>query len=452
MGLRALGKDDHLVKEIGHTVRRMGNNHDDLALAGDQAEILHQFLRHDAVQSGVRLVKNEKGRGGNELHTDGEPLFLPAGKFGNLLLLSAGKTEGLQNSRDPLLLLLRTHIFGQAHIGGVFYRTSDRILLPHQIVLRDKSDPVFDLAVVTVIIVFAFLDRGLRLLVPGNRVDEGALARPGASEDQYHLSWLHGQIDILQKGDLTERLMGRTFVNLNAQTALPDRIAIDQSGTFKEKAGIPDLDKIVYADLDLLIYFFAVVQNVRTVHLPQCPDSGIIIQRKEGASLSFSVFRDAHMVQAVVHVQETPVSAADVILQENSRKHAVVDQTYDSAVVKMRLLPFPDVFPSYKGKNILRQVLIKPLSVPLINLTLFFIQERILQLEGSCGENLHTALSLDKGALKNHILTRLFLSLKEDQACRLFLPAVAVLICHTVVSSVSRSLCKTTIFLYLLYK
>ena len=74
--LRTLGQYDHLVEQIRDTVRLVCDDQHHLALAGDHAQILHQLGRHDAIQTGIRLVQNEKMRGGNKLHADRKPLLL----------------------------------------------------------------------------------------------------------------------------------------------------------------------------------------------------------------------------------------------------------------------------------------------------------------------------------------------------------------------------------------
>ena len=155
----------------------MGNDKDHLSLARDHAQVLHELRRHDAVKARIRLIENEQGRGSDEFRTDGKPLLLAAGQLRDKLLVSSGQAEGLEDRADPLLLLLVAHILGKAHVGGIFHRRVDRILLAQQVLLRHKADAVLHHPVILVEVDVAFFDGGLRLLVPGHGIDKCALAR-----------------------------------------------------------------------------------------------------------------------------------------------------------------------------------------------------------------------------------------------------------------------------------
>ena len=55
-----LRKDNHVVKKINHTVRRMADGNDNLAGVGDFPKLREQLSCHNPVKAGIRLVKDKQ--------------------------------------------------------------------------------------------------------------------------------------------------------------------------------------------------------------------------------------------------------------------------------------------------------------------------------------------------------------------------------------------------------
>lgn len=121
----------------------------------------------------------------------------------------------------------------------------------------------------------------------------------------------------------------------------------------------------------------------------------------------------------VVNIQNTPVSSADIIVKENRREHALVDQTDHRTVLQRDRLPCLDRVIRYEGVYILGKVRVVPLAILIVDLTLLLIQERIFQLQTGGGKDLHVALASYLRPAENDILARLLLLFKEDQTRRL---------------------------------
>ena len=79
--LGALGQHNDLVEQFRRTVGAVGNDHDDLALVGNGAQVFHQRPCHDAVEAGVRLVEEEQAGVGDVLHGDAQALSLTAAQL-----------------------------------------------------------------------------------------------------------------------------------------------------------------------------------------------------------------------------------------------------------------------------------------------------------------------------------------------------------------------------------
>ena len=301
----------------------MCDDHDDPALAGDQAEVLHQFRRHDTVQAGIRLIQNKQGGRRHEFHTDRKSLLLSAGKLGNLFLFSAGKAKGREDRRDAFLFFLRRHILRQTHLRRIADRITDRVVLTHQVILRNESDPVLYLSIITVVIQVPFFNRRFCLFITGDGIDKRTLACTGASEDQNHVTRFYGEIDILQQGDLPHGLMGGSLIDVDGKPASLCRITVNQARSFEIELRITDLNAVINPDPDGVPHFCSVQQNLALIDLLQLPRAVFILQGN-GAIAPVLPVSDHDRMAAVIHVDDLPVPAADKLFKENGRKHAVI--------------------------------------------------------------------------------------------------------------------------------
>ena len=264
-------------------------------------------ISHDAVQAGIRFIEDEQVRAGHKLRGDGQALFLAAGKLADQRILPAGKAEGFQRHPDPALFFFRRHVGGQPQVRRVGDRHEHGILFPHQVFLRDETDPVLDLVILGIVVHAALGDGGLRLFISGHRVDEGALAGAGAAQDHDHVSRLHGQVDILQQGDFLRRGGDGPFVDGDVQAALQAVQPVEQAGSFEEKAVGPDLQAVVKLQRGVFCGQAAVQRQVRHADLLQEPPAVFIFQGQGGRFLLFSRVLDHHGVSVVVHVDHLPV-------------------------------------------------------------------------------------------------------------------------------------------------
>ena len=84
----------------------MGDDHHDLPLIGDGAQLLKEPSRHDSVQTGVRLIQNKQIRIRDQLGSDGNPLLLSAGFLGDQPLFSCCQSERIHDFINPLIAFL----------------------------------------------------------------------------------------------------------------------------------------------------------------------------------------------------------------------------------------------------------------------------------------------------------------------------------------------------------
>ena len=276
--LGTLCQNDDLVEQMCHAVRRMCDDHDDPALAGDQPQVLHELRRHDAVKSGIGLVQDKERGRCHEFHADRKALLLAAGELGDQLLLPAGQSEGLENRCHALFLLLLGEGCRKTHLGRIHHGITDRVVLAHQVLLGHEADPVLDLPVIPVVVEVPFLNRRLRLLVAGDRIHKGALAGTRSAENENHIAWLDLQVDVLKKGHLPQGYMGASLVDIDAESASLRRISVDKSGSFEHELRVSDLDNVVDADPVARFHGFAVQHDIMCNKLRQRPVPVLIIE------------------------------------------------------------------------------------------------------------------------------------------------------------------------------
>ena len=212
--------------------------------------------------------------------------------------------------------------------------------------------------------------------------------------------------------------MDGTFVNLDREAARLDRVAVDQAGSLEDKPRLAELDDVVDPDPDLPGDGETIVEDICRVHMLHLPVPRLVGKGQGKAAFLLALLRDGDLVAAVIHVQDTPVSAADVVLEEDGSQHALIYQTDYRTVAQRNCLTFLDDIVRHERIDVLREVLKEPLPVFQEDLALVLVQERILQLQARGREDLHVALSPDLRLVEDDVLARLLLIFKEDKPGR----------------------------------
>ena len=196
----------------------MGDDHDDFAGIRNLAQILHQRPRHRPVQTGIRLVKEEQRRSADIFHCDAQTLALSAAELPDIGILFAFQTQHMERLVHACGIVRLAGRGGHPHLGGVAERGIDRVVFPHQILLRDEANLVFHLLVFFINVRAAIADGALCLLIAHDGVHEGGLACAGASENQHHAR--HGDVkpDIFEEHFLFQAADHTALLNINAQS------------------------------------------------------------------------------------------------------------------------------------------------------------------------------------------------------------------------------------------
>ena len=218
--LGVLGQHDHVVEQVDHAVGGMGDYDDDLALIGNHAKLLKQLPGHHAVQAAVRLVQDEQGGVGNELHGDGQALALAAGELGHQTVLYRGEAENLHHFFHPGIAVGSGKILWQAQGGRVDQGAVHAVGAAHQIQLRHEADIVLHFLVVLVHIGAVEHHLRLGLFVAVHGVQIGCFARAGAAQQQHHMAGLDIHVDIPQQICFFEKFGGGAFFQVHRQALI----------------------------------------------------------------------------------------------------------------------------------------------------------------------------------------------------------------------------------------
>ena len=183
--LIVLCQNDDLVKQFKSAVRAVGDDHNDLALIRNGAQIFPQLPGHGSVQAGVRLIQ-EKQRGVSDIfHSNAEAFSLSAAQLDDKRIPQALQTQQVQGFFDMLFVFFLFHD-RQPHPGCVEQCVVDGIVLSEQIFLRNITDLIFHLFVFFVDICPFIADLAFGRFITHDRVHEGGLSGTGSAENQYH--------------------------------------------------------------------------------------------------------------------------------------------------------------------------------------------------------------------------------------------------------------------------
>ena len=165
------------------------------------------------------------------------------------------------------------------------------------------------------------------------------------------------------------------FVNIDGERVVLDGIPVYQAGSLEDEARVADPDDIIDPDLHFFIHRLIVVPDVLGEELLHDPVAVLECKRQRGSRAFLTLFFDLYGVPAVIHVQDAPVPAADIVFKEYGGQHPLVDHSDHASVRQRSCLPLSDVFAAHKSEDFLGEIAEKPLAVFLPDLTLLLVKE-----------------------------------------------------------------------------
>jgi len=199
----ALGEEHELVEQLEHLARRLVDDRQHrLAARGQAADGRHHEVGGRRVQARGRLVQEQDGRAGHELHADRDAALLPPRDPTQRPVPDEGVGRlGHPELREQVvdeLLALRGRQPGHADAGGVGERLPHRQRAHEEVVLGD----VRRLAVREVrgVPVDGQLPRHIDVLgrTTGQAVEEGGLAGARRTHDGEQMTWLAVPVDSVE--------------------------------------------------------------------------------------------------------------------------------------------------------------------------------------------------------------------------------------------------------------
>ena len=198
---------DRPVDQRHHRADLVRDQHDGRAALLELAQRVGECLLVGQVDPGRGLVEHEQVRLARERPGDEHPLLLAARQLGDAVRRPVGQADDLERGRDgrPVGRAGRTQQAAPTHApGGDDLADRGRHAAGRGRALRHEADP---LPVTEVV------ERGpeephlaaSHRQEPGERADEGGLARPVRAEQRHHVAGVDGQVDVAQDRPAPDR-------------------------------------------------------------------------------------------------------------------------------------------------------------------------------------------------------------------------------------------------------
>ena len=198
----------------------MGDDNDDLAAVGDAAQLGEDLAGDHAVKAGVRLVENKEFGVGDQLHRDRDPSELAAGLFADKAVRAGGKAQQIHDLSDLAAALPARGGRRQTQLRRVGHSADDGVVAADEVLLRNKADAVFHLAIVPIDVFAVEQNLGVRLFIADHGVDERRLAGAGAAEQQHHRAVGDVERDVLEQIALFAEVAYRTLAQIDREATL----------------------------------------------------------------------------------------------------------------------------------------------------------------------------------------------------------------------------------------
>ena len=225
----------------------MCDDYDDLPPVRNLTQPGKEFPCDHTVQTGIRLIQNEKRRIGYQFLRDGNTPQLSAGHLGHKPRGDRCKPQHVHDLSDSLVSVLRLDLIRCAKLCRIVNGTENRIVSPDQILLRNKSDPVFHQIIMLVNIDTVQINIRIRFFIAYDRIHKSGLSRSGTAQEQDHGPVGDIHCNILKKILLFAQTADSTLPQSDTETG-PGRChgvhcIADTGNLCRRHAGLPAAQK-----------------------------------------------------------------------------------------------------------------------------------------------------------------------------------------------------------------